>query len=547
MDHEILLCTTLAYGAHPELLGLPEDSFSHQYWLALESFSDRARKRAHLHPWREIWVMDVEDMMGINLAHALMRDNPDTRVILFSAEKSGSYYSRVHTAGIEHHASLSGFATYFSQVKNKLYADYVQVTPEEVMQAARVGASRGMWQGSMAGSAWQADAEEAVWQSGAAEAGTTQGGTAQGGTAQGGASERYFNSRGEFELARIELAGDPRSSGREDARVDSHAASAGLGASGLQVVQQGSAGISPGRADARSLRASGLQIAQQEILRAPDTRSVIPGMPRLTPSRVAESHHPSCVISVLGAGGGVGTSTISTLIAFACARFGNKTALIDADFQLGDLAHVMGLERPLRSNEVLEKPARLDVQSQDGSSAPLLVAAPLNVEDSELIRAQIHALIDEVTRRFDVVVMDTALSWDDAHIEMLSRSHASVFVIDQRPSSLRACRHLLALCARCGVATQAFTYVINRCSRKSLFSSIDVSCSLQGAHVHELCEAGPHLEELFGLGRPQDYFDEQPKFVQQIINLTREILPQQFIKQELASATKPKGFFGKRR
>ena len=99
-------------------------------------------------------------------------------------------------------------------------------------------------------------------------------------------------------------------------------------------------------------------------------------------------------------------------------------------------------------------------------------------------------LLDQLTARFDVVVANTGAAWAEQHALLLERSSKALFLIDQRPSSLRACQHALDLCARCGIATGPFLYAVNRCSKNALFTSIDVSCSLRGAHVFELKDGG---------------------------------------------------------
>ena len=65
---------------------------------------------------------------------------------------------------------------------------------------------------------------------------------------------------------------------------------------------------------------------------------------------------------------------------------------------------------------------------------------------------------------------------------------------------MRACNHALDLCARCGIATTSFSYLLNFCSKKSLLSTLDVSCALKGATVHEVKDGGAEVGELLGAG-----------------------------------------------
>src|SRR5699024_7745882 len=101
-------------------------------------------------------------------------------------------------------------------------------------------------------------------------------------------------------------------------------------------------------------------------------------------------------------------------------------------------------------------------------------------------------------------VANTGASWEEQHALLLERSSKALFLVDQRPSSLRACRHALDLCARCGIATGPFVFAANRCAKGALLTSLDVSCALQGAHAVELRDGGREVEEVVGAGQPLD-------------------------------------------
>lgn len=206
---------------------------------------------------------------------------------------------------------------------------------------------------------------------------------------------------------------------------------------------------------------------------------------------------------VVSGSGGAGKSTVSVLSALIAQRMGYNTLLLDFDLQFGDAPALMGVQNPLAVDDVLAVPSRLDQLRSDGRM-PALLAAPRHLEDSEAVVERAPQLLDQLTARFDVVVANTGAAWAEQHALLLERSSKALFLIDQRPSSLRACQHALDLCARCGIATGPFLYAVNRCSKNALFTSIDVSCSLRGAHVFELKDGGGEVEELLGAGLPFD-------------------------------------------
>lgn len=232
------------------------------------------------------------------------------------------------------------------------------------------------------------------------------------------------------------------------------------------------------------------------------------------------------LLSIVGAGGGVGKSSIAVVAAYLAQSKGYKTVLLDADLQFGDIQYLTGKENAPSVDEVIEIPGRLEALACDGRH-PAILAAPKHLEKSEVLFAQVPGLIDQLRQRFDVVVVNTSPTWDDLHLRLLEAGGNALFIIDQRPSSIRSCRHALQLCSRCGVATQPIVFAINRCSRQSLFSSIDVTCALKGAHVVELADGGRDVEELLGTGAPIELIDSGNALCQSVARVLADLLPAQ--------------------
>lgn len=227
---------------------------------------------------------------------------------------------------------------------------------------------------------------------------------------------------------------------------------------------------------------------------------------------------------VVSGSGGAGKSTVSVLSALIAQRMGYNTLLLDFDLQFGDAPALMGVQNPLAIDDVLAVPSRLDQLRSDGRM-PALLAAPHHLEDSEAVVERAPQLLDQLTARFDVVVANTGAAWAEQHALLLERSSKALFLVDQRPSSLRACQHALDLCTRCGIATSPFLYSVNRCSKNAPFTSIDVSCSLRGAHVFELKDGGDEVEELLGAGLPSDLLASRNGLCASIERVLSGVLP----------------------
>lgn len=283
------------------------------------------------------------------------------------------------------------------------------------------------------------------------------------------------------------------------------------------------------------------QTSQASAAAKPFVRSTAPGrMGGVEPGDAEAESAPSPVYKVVGApvkegvgtviavvsgSGGCGKSALSAVLALLAARSGLRTAAFDADFQFGDLDYLLGIPSPLRMEEVVEDSSRLAHAAESFDRSPFLIAAPRRLEVSELVMGHAVAVISALKRAFDVVVVNTGSMWTDGHAGILEACDAVAFVTDSRPSSLRATVHAVELCARMGVATTGFTFVVNRHSKTSLLSAVDVSCALRGSHAVELADGGRDVDELLGAGYPGELVESKNAFVSGVRDLLIEMLP----------------------
>ena len=245
--------------------------------------------------------------------------------------------------------------------------------------------------------------------------------------------------------------------------------------------------------------------------------------PALT-SRPPVSGHPAFVLPVVSGSGGAGKSTVAVLSALFSQGLGYRTLLLDFDLRFGDAHELVGVPGALAVDEALASPARLEGLAPDGL-VPAVLAAPKRLEDAEAVVREAPRLLDDLRGRFDVVVANTGASWAEEHALLLERCSKALFLVDQRPSSLRACRHALELCSRCGIATGPFLFAANRCAKGAPLTSIDVSCALRGAPAVELRDGGGEVEELLGAGQPLDLIAAKNDLCTSLEHVLVDLLP----------------------
>lgn len=237
------------------------------------------------------------------------------------------------------------------------------------------------------------------------------------------------------------------------------------------------------------------------VVSSPEAPGAAAATAPASPRKASDREGGGFVLSFLSGSGGVGKSTVTAVATYRAAARGFRTVAVDCDFQFGDLAHLMGVKRPVTVDDVLGDPdtaSALAAATEDGS--PALVAAPARLERSEALAGHLAELFDACASAFEVVLVNTGAHWTEAHAQLLEASAASVFLMDQRASSVHSCRHSLELCMRLGIASAPFVFALNRCKRGALFSAVDIANVLQGAHVFELKDGGPEVEEMTGAG-----------------------------------------------
>lgn len=246
--------------------------------------------------------------------------------------------------------------------------------------------------------------------------------------------------------------------------------------------------------------------------------------PAWAPPQPVLAHPRGFVLPIVSGSGGAGKSSIAVACAFIASRMGYRVLLLDYDLQFGDVCALAGADDVLAIDDAMAHPEQLE-QLLAKNLNPTVIAAPMRLEDAERAAHDAPAFIDSLAGAFDLIVANTGAAWADYHVALLERSSAALFLVDQRASSIRACRHALELCARCGIAAGPFQFALNRCRKGSPLSSVDVSCALQGVFVHEIEDGGPDVEDYLGAGAVSDLIEEGNPFCTSLERMLAKMLP----------------------
>ncbi|MEG0682326.1 MAG: AAA family ATPase [Raoultibacter sp.] len=484
MTSDVVLCADTESLKEPSLIGLEGENLCAQPWIRV--FADACQARRYLrqsHRPHEVWVASSDTVDPINLAAALKHDSTENKVYLLAFQGSGSLKSRANAAGIDGMFDRASFAQRYGSRKQASLAPSRSIRcvkepssshrperPKQKSMTEQVQAIKGLDSEFLRGL---------------------------------DLGQRHTDDKAKTAEAPLDaFAPSPAPAPTSEPAP----------APQPQPVPAAVPDPAGGRFDAgQGLQHEGKTAAATAPANPPSCARVAAG-------------RQAIVLAVASASGGAGKSTVAALAATCAQKRGHKTLLIDADLQFGDEQFLLGIEHPLTIDEALRDTARFKNLKPEGG-LPALVAAPQHLEQSESVLEELPRLLEAAKESFDVVVVNTGAFWTDQHALLLEQATRVLFLVDQRPSSLRACNHALDLCARCGIATQSFLFAVNRCARNALFSSIDVSCGLRGAHVAELKEGGHEVDELLGAGMPLALVQAQNALCLSLEALLADILP----------------------
>jgi len=189
-------------------------------------------------------------------------------------------------------------------------------------------------------------------------------------------------------------------------------------------------------------------------------------------SEIRRSEEPAVtgkVISIVSVTGGAGVTTIAANCALALAHAaGKKVALVDLDFQSGDLAVALNIEpertmRDLADSKLRLSSVQIEAVLTRHPSGVFLLGAPLHIEESEQIHAaRVGAVLDVMRQMVDVVIVDIGRHIDDISVAVWERSDELLYVIDQSIGAMRGAWRFLDLFGRLQLTAAQPRFVLNQ-------------------------------------------------------------------------------------
>lgn len=178
--------------------------------------------------------------------------------------------------------------------------------------------------------------------------------------------------------------------------------------------------------------------------------------------------HHGRLVSVSGATGGVGATTLAINLAAELAELGRSVVLSEPTAQVGKLAVHLDASPTYTVNDLLRRGDDIDQSLIDKALVPLgdrlrvLAADPGSLPTATPPTSAILTLVDYLRHAADFAVVDLPCTYDDAFFGVLASADVVVLVGQQRIPSVRTLQMLLDFLSRVERPDREVRVVINR-------------------------------------------------------------------------------------
>jgi pilus assembly protein CpaE len=165
-------------------------------------------------------------------------------------------------------------------------------------------------------------------------------------------------------------------------------------------------------------------------------RTRMASMAAIQPSDRQQKYKPPQVVTIFGAKGGSGKTTVSVNLAVKIANdTKKKVVLVDLDLQFGDVASYLNVQPRRTIAEFVQERNQWDVQLMNSylithNSGVRILAAPLRPEDAELVTPdQVEKIITLLRKSFDYIIIDSPPYITDSLLTALDMSNQIILIM----------------------------------------------------------------------------------------------------------------------
>jgi pilus assembly protein CpaE len=191
------------------------------------------------------------------------------------------------------------------------------------------------------------------------------------------------------------------------------------------------------------------------------------------------------ILTVFSPKGGTGKTVMSSNLATAFAKHGQRTLLLDLDLQFGDAAIMLGIEPDKTIYDLVVAPGELDPEklagytTRHGSGVDVL-PAPIRPEDAELVtEAKISRLLEVAKESYEMIVVDTSPFFHGPMLATLDSTDELLLVCGLDVPTIKNVRLSLQTLELLSFPTERIAIVLNRANSNVGMKRGEVEAALE--------------------------------------------------------------------
>ena len=269
---------------------------------------------------------------------------------------------------------------------------------------------------------------------------------------------------------------------------------------------------------------------------------------------VREDGEPGRVVAVFGPKGGVGRTTLAVNLAVAAAtELGQKTCLVDASFQFGDVGVLLNLNPKNKSIADLigeleqGEPESMDTFVINHSAGIKVLLAPPSPEMAELITPLgAKRMIEALRKTNDLVVVDCMSSFNDTTLAILDLADTVLTMLSLEITSIKNIRLFLEVAEQLGYDSDKVRLVLNRADSSLGIRVADVEHSIGRRVDHTIVSDGRSVVYALNRGVPFFLSNREAQVSQDVLRLAQAVVgtnPAEVVGADAKKAAQKKSLF----
>jgi pilus assembly protein CpaE len=247
-----------------------------------------------------------------------------------------------------------------------------------------------------------------------------------------------------------------------------------------------------------------------------------------------ENAEPGRVVAVFGPKGGVGRTTLAVNLAVAAAtELGQRTCLVDASFQFGDVGVLLNLNPNNKSiADLIPELDAGELESVDTfvishSAGIRVLLAPPSPEMAELITPHgAKRMIEALRATHDLVVVDCMASFNDTTLAILDLADTVLTMLSLEITSIKNIRLFLEVADQLGYESDKVRLVLNRADSSLGIRVADVEHSIGRRVDHTIVSDGRSVVYALNRGVPFFLSNREAQVSQDVRRLASAVVGQ---------------------